>query len=242
MNQYPPYPPYPPSPAPPPRSNPTRRKRKRRNIRRRIITTVIISLLLFLALIFAVPYLISNLSPIENEAVQRLKNVELPDYVDVRLIRIDGRSRRGTPLDEINDIVIHYVGNPGTTAEQNRNYFNNPDSEVSSHFIVGLDGEIIQCVPLWEISSASNNRNRDTISIEVCHPDDSGKFNEATYASLVRFTAFLLDACGLDEDSIIRHYDITGKECPRYFVRNEDAWEAFKADAAALTEAETTEE
>ena len=42
---------------------------------------------------------------------------------------------------------------------------------MSAHFLIGLEGEIIQCIPLNEKSSATNDRNRDTISIEVCHPD-----------------------------------------------------------------------
>lgn len=157
-------------------------------------------------------------------------NAEVPDWIDVQIIDIDGASRRGEKLTGVNDIVIHYVGNTGTTAQQNHDYYTNPDSEVSSHFVVGLEGEIIQCVLLNEKSSASNWRNKDTISIEVCHPDDTGKFNDITYASLVKLTAWLLDAYGLDEEHIIRHYDITGKECPRYYVLNEDAWQQFKTD------------
>ena len=162
--------------------------------------------------------------------VRRLETLEVPAYVDVQIIDIDGASRRGTSLSDINDIVIHYVGNPGTSAQANRNWYANPSSNVSSHFIVGLKGEIIQCIPLHEKSSASNHRNSDTISIEVCHPDASGKFNAATYDSLVDLTAWLVDSCGLTVDNVIRHYDVTGKECPRYYVRNEDAWNQFKAD------------
>ena len=162
--------------------------------------------------------------------VRRLETLEVPAYVDVQVIDIDGTSRRGTSLSDINDIVIHYVGNPGTSAQANRNWYANPSSTVSSHFIVGLKGEIIQCIPLHEKSSASNHRNSDTISIEVCHPDASGKFNAATYDSLVDLTAWLVDSCGLAADNVIRHYDVTGKECPRYYVRNEDAWNQFKAD------------
>ncbi len=155
-----------------------------------------------------------------------------PDWVDVQLIDVDGHSRRGVKLEEINDIVIHYVGNPGTTAQQNRNYFNNPDSSVSSHFLVGLDGEVIECVPLDEKSSATSERNRDTISIEVCHPDESGKFTDASYQSLVRLTAWLCDTYGLSAEHVIRHYDTCGKECPLYYVVHEDAWEQFRSDVA----------
>ena len=34
----------------------------------------------------------------------------------------------------------------------------------------------------------------------------------------------------VDTDQIIRHYDVTGKECPLYYVRNPEAWEQFLAD------------
>ncbi|MBR3908687.1 MAG: N-acetylmuramoyl-L-alanine amidase, partial [Clostridia bacterium] len=86
------------------------------------------------------------------------------------------------------------------------------------------------CVPLDEKSNASNNRNLDTISIEVCHPDDSGKFTDVTYASLVKLTAWLCDNSRLKAGDVIRHYDITGKECPKYFVTNEAEWKKFLED------------
>ena len=77
--------------------------------------------------------------------------------------------------------------NPGSTAKENRDYFNNLQNthltKASSHYIVGLDGEVIQCIPQSEISYASNNRNKDTISIECCHPKKNGKFNDKTYNS-----------------------------------------------------------
>ena len=33
---------------------------------------------------------------------------------------------------------------------------------------------------------------------------------------------------------MIRHYDITGKDCPKYFVENEAAWETFRSDVGAM--------
>lgn len=159
-----------------------------------------------------------------------LEQVECPDWVDVQLIHVDGASRRGAKLEELNNIVVHYVGNPGTTAQQNRDYFDSAASEVSSHFLIGLDGEIIQCVPLTEKSSASNHRNRDTISIEVCHPDETGRFTDDSYRALVKLTAWICDTCNLDASDVIRHYDITGKQCPRYYVEHPDEWNAFLKD------------
>lgn len=158
---------------------------------------------------------------------------ELPDWIIQDIIPVHGESRRQVPLEGVKDIVIHYVGNPGTTAKQNRDWFANPESEVSSHFVVGLEGEIIQCVPLDEKSSATNWRNKDTISIESCHPDSTGKYNQATYDSLVKLTAWLCDVYGLDSSHVIRHYDVTEKICPKYFVEHEDAWEQFLEDVEA---------
>ena len=174
------------------------------------------------------------------ERKNTVRDEPVPDWVDVQLIDIDGASRRGVKLEEINDIVVHYVGNPGTTAQQNRNYFNNPDSEVSSHFVIGLDGEVIQCVPLDEKSSATSERNRDTISIEVCHPDETGAFSPAAYQQVVELTAWLCRTFGLDpETDVIRHYDVTEKLCPLYYVEHPEAWDAFRADVAAEMDRQT---
>ncbi|MDO5152868.1 MAG: peptidoglycan recognition family protein [Eubacteriales bacterium] len=175
--------------------------------------------------------LVGNLLP--RWTVLKLAGIPMPDWVDVQLIGVDGGSRRGVPLEGVRDIVIHYVGNPGTTAQQNRDYFNSAASEVSAHFVIGLEGEIIQCIPLTEKSSASNDRNRDTISIEVCHPDETGKFTDQSYAALVKLTAWLCGICSLDSSHVIRHYDITQKQCPLYFVTDKDAWQQFRQDVQA---------
>ena len=187
--------------------------------------------ILFLALL-AVGWHVYQNEIIPREKVFELATTPIPDWIDQQIIKVDGESRRGVYLEGIRDIVIHYVGNPGSTAQQNRDYYANPSSEVSSHFVIGLKGEIIQCIPLQEKSSASNHRNKDTISIEVCHPDESGKFTDASYQSLVKLTAWLCEVCDLDSNDVIRHYDITGKQCPLYFVAHEGAWEQFKCDVA----------
>ena len=167
------------------------------------------------------------------------EDVPVPDYVEQDYIPVNDWSRPGTPLEDINAVVIHYVGNPGTTARANRNYFASLSSGkegtyASSHFVVGLEGEVVQCVPLTEVAYASNTRNGDTVSIEVCHPDETGEFSPVTYGRCVELAAWLCREFKLDpETDVIRHYDVTGKECPRYYVENPDAWEQFKADVAA---------
>jgi N-acetylmuramoyl-L-alanine amidase CwlA len=88
----------------------------------------------------------------------------------------------------------------------------------------------VQCIPTAEIAYASNDRNADTVSIECCIEDDTGEFNEATYDSLVELTTYLMGKFDLDSEDVIRHYDVTGKLCPKYYVEHEDAWEQFKVD------------
>lgn len=200
-----------------------RRKIKRK---KRIRALFILLLVIVLVLCGVLGFLLyKNGGKLPSKALNA-KTLEVPEYVDVQLIN-NINARTGVKLIEINNIVIHYTGNPDSTAQNNRDYFNKSDTDVCSHFVIGLEGEIIQCVPLDEKSAASNNRNLDTISIEVCHPDSSGKFNKETYASLVKLTAWLCDNSGLKAKDVIRHYDITGKECPKYFVVNEAEWSHF---------------
>ena len=162
----------------------------------------------------------------------------MPAWVTQALLTPNEYSRPQLPLEQVNAVVIHYVGNPGTSAEANRSYFEglavSGETHASSNFIVGLEGEILQCVPVDEVAYCSSDRNGDTVSIEICHPDETGRFTEASYQSAVRLTAWLCSAFGLDpETGVIRHYDVTGKACPLYYVQNPDQWEAFKADVAA---------
>lgn len=165
-----------------------------------------------------------------------LKEIEIPQWIDPQIIHTHTSARSEAPLNRVKNIVIHYVGNPNTSAQNNRDYFDKEDTEVSSHFVVGLNGEIIQCLPLWEKSAASNHRNIDTISIEVCHPDKTGKFNSKTYDSVIKLTAWLCDELKLDNEDVIRHYDVTGKLCPLYYVENEEEWKALKEDVKTRQE------
>ncbi len=168
---------------------------------------------------------------------QEQRQAEGAPYIDVELLTPNPYSRPQIPVEKVNYIAIHYTANPGSTAMSNRNYFENlattQENKVSSHFVVGLDGEVVQCIPTSEMSYATNARNVDTISIECCHPDETGQFNDATYSSAVKLTAWLCTRFGLDTDQVIRHYDVTGKDCPKYYVENPDAWFRMKSDIAA---------
>lgn len=193
--------------------------------RKRVFLIIISAIIVLGGGYFGFMYFLGNNNNIEEYNVEDLS-------IQHQFLTVNPYSRSGDKLGRIKGVVIHYTANPGSTAQNNRDYFENlkdkHTTSVSSHFIIGLQGEVIQCVPLNEIAYASNNRNSDTISIECCHPDISGKFNDKTYNSLQTLVKSLMDTYHLNSNDIIRHYDVTGKNCPKYFVEHEDTWTQFK--------------
>ena len=142
--------------------------------------------------------------------------VQVPEYVKVDLLTPNPYSRPQKPLEELRGIVVHYDGGYGPCGMP----------ALGGRAV----GEVVQCVPLTEVAYASNHRNSDTISIECCHPDETGKFYDSTYESLVELCAYFCTEFKLKPEDVIRHYDVTGKVCPKYFVDHEDAWDQFHKD------------
>ena len=206
---------------------PTRLARRTKKEKKQIIfrrTLAVILMILAACLIWRFR------TPAKEESDNPLPDV-VPEWVERSILEVNPYSRPGTPLDAVNGVVIHYVGNPGTTALQNWHYYEGlattQETSVSSHFLIDLDGHTIQCVPLNEVAYCSNTRNSDTLSIECCHLDDTGEFTPETEKALMELVQWLCDTYNLSRDQVIRHYDITGKECPRYYVQYPEAWEAF---------------
>lgn len=165
------------------------------------------------------------------------KNVEKPEWEE-DFLTPNEYSRPGEELTEVNSIFVHYTANRNTSAAQNRSYFESlkdtGERSASAHFIIGYDGEIIQCVPFDEIAYAVKTRNYDSISIECCYKSSDGSFTKETYGSLIHLLAYLVKKYGLSTDDILRHYDCGGKKCPIYYVEHEDDWEQLKRDVEKL--------
>jgi len=137
-------------------------------------------------------------------------------------------------------LIIHWVNNPNTSAIANRNFFDNRkygDSGYGSgHYIIGLDGEVIQCLKDnetayhcgsktytdWAIEKFGSYPNNCTLGIEFCHPDSSGKPDEKTLTSLIKLSAKLCLKYNIDPMSHIgTHNQIVGwKNCPKYYTDN----------------------
>lgn len=234
-------------------TNENRKRQGNRNssvhmdIRKKKLLTVgvygISAVIIVVAIIFAGRYFLRQ-SQKEASTTEEVEELVIPELVGVAqaypdlpitedFLTVNRYSRPGIPLSSTPQyIVIHYTANPGSTGWDNRNYFENlkdtGETFASAQFVIGLDGQIIQCVPCNEMAYCSNSYNEFCISIEMCHPDETGNFNDATYNSCVYLVAHLMNYYHLDMDRLIRHYDVTGKNCPKYFVEHDDRWEAFK--------------
>lgn len=182
----------------------------------------------------------ADTNPLDSILGQKIQGLSKNDYLKhptwtEDFLTPNEYSRPGDALKKINSVFVHYTANPGTSAAQNRSYFEQQkdthERSVSSHFIIGYEGEIIQCVPLDEIAYAVQTRNQDSISIECCYLAEDGSFTQETYDSLIALLQWLVEVYDLDVDEdILRHYDCGGKKCPIYYVENEDAWIKLKSD------------
>ena len=132
-------------------------------------------------------------------------------------------------------ICVHYTGDCGATAEQLSKYWQNvaagvfkdkPWSWTSAQYIVGLNGEVVRCIPDNEIAYAAANQNADTIHIEVCYKQKSGAFEEISIVALGELVRSLMKKYAIPAGKVVRHYDLTGKLCPAYYV-DENRWAAL---------------
>ncbi|MEE3392665.1 MAG: peptidoglycan recognition family protein [Lachnospiraceae bacterium] len=213
--------------------------KKQKKLLKKYISIIVVSAFIALAIICLVfSYFKRHKEHIAEVKAEREAYIEdIRPEIEQELLTPNKNSRSEKPLTEIRGVVIHYTANPGTDAQANRDYFESrkdaPDkieNKVSSHFIIGLHGNIIQCIPLTEIAYASNERNKDTISIECCIPGSSGRFNKDTYNALLDLVSWLVVRYDISEDQIIRHYDVTGKLCPKFYVKHPEKWETLKSD------------
>jgi N-acetylmuramoyl-L-alanine amidase len=170
-----------------------------------------------------------------------------------QFLSVNPFSRPGKKLAGIKALVLHWVANTGSTARQNRDYFESLKTQslgdasaryASAHFIVGMLGELIQGIPLEELAyhvgaksykpealgRLGHYPNNCTIGIELCHPTADGRFTGATIQAAVELCALLCVQSGLDPvRDIWLHWEITGKYCPKYFVDFPGEFERFKA-------------
>lgn len=130
-------------------------------------------------------------------------------------------------------LTLHNTGNPSSSAEAERSWLTNPSNDrTASYHIVVDEIEAIECLPLDENAWASGDGsgaksgNRTSIHVEIC---ESGNYAQ-TLENAVQLVAKMLKEHGWGVDRLRRHWDWSGKVCPRlmYDGGKWTGWVAFK--------------
>lgn len=162
--------------------------------------------------------------------------------------RIANKANYGSKraLSKIKYIVVHYTANDGDSDEGNGNYFANNVVKASAHYFVDGDS-ITQSVPddyvAWAVGGSKYNdcnktgggklygqcTNTNSISIELCDEVRNGisDFSAATIENAIELIKQLMEKYEIDINHVIRHFDVTGKYCPKPYMDNAK-WKEFK--------------
>lgn len=175
--------------------------------------------------------------------------------IERKLLTPNEWSRPMRKLSEVKIIVVHWVANPQTSAEFNWRFFENKkDGKTghgSAHYIIGLNGEIIQAIPNDEMAYHVGSKNGPTpyvlkrfgqypnhysLGIEMCHTDWEGTFTDETFDSTVALCAFLCKQYNLDAfENILTHKFVVGsKDCPHWFSNNPQDFDSLRSKVRRL--------
>ena len=158
--------------------------------------------------------------------------------------------------ETIRYLVIHYTGNDGDSAANNAAYFQNHIVKSSAHYFVD-DTTVYRSVPDLKIAWAVGGTrysdiretggasmygvitNRNSISIELCDTlrDGTYRASEATLKNAVQLCRELMERYQIPVSCVYRHFDVTGKHCPSYFMED-SVWNQFKTrlESDAMTQ------
>ena len=139
--------------------------------------------------------------------------------------------------DQIKFIIIHYTGMIKETEVINK--LTEIQSEVSSHYLIKKNGEIITMVPnlyiAWHAGKSFwknyKSLNKNSIGVEISNPGHEfgyNKFSNKQIKSLLRLIKFLIKEYKIDQKNILGHSDIApdrkkdpGEKFPwKYLAKN----------------------
>lgn len=141
---------------------------------------------------------------------------------------------------DIKYIVIHYTANKGDTALNNVRYFAGNAVGASAHYFID-ENDIYTSVPVTDtayhcggsLQSSGGHAwykkctNSNSIGVEMCMIDKNGDIRQETVTRCQKLVCYLSQKYDIDVKNIIRHYDVTGKMCPKPFVQNNELWVNF---------------
>ena len=133
-------------------------------------------------------------------------------------------------LSSVKYIVIHYTGGNGDTAKNEATYFANSNTRsAGAHYFVGQDGSVYLSVELnviaWSVGGSKYSNtgttgggsyhgictNANSVSIELC--DNATKDPSKAQIEATRLLIKHIQSQCPNAKTIIRHFDVTGKNC-----------------------------
>jgi len=118
---------------------------------------------------------------------------------------------------KIKFIIFHYTGMKKESEAIKK--LTNIQSEVSSHYLIKNNGNILTLVPdlyeAWHAGKSSwknyESLNQNSIGIEITNPGHEfgyKKFSKKQISSLLRLSKFLIKKCKINSKNILGHSDI----------------------------------
>ena len=147
--------------------------------------------------------------------------------------------------DRIEFLVVHYTANPnpGATARMNAVYLRNKEC-AGTHYCID-DTEVVQCTDEGNVAYAVGDkkwfgfipkpwllnkiRNNNSLSFEMCL--GGGRSDSLIIETTAQQLGWQLVNKGLDISRVVRHYDVSGKHCPRFYYADKQ-WDQAKEDRA----------
>lgn len=138
-------------------------------------------------------------------------------------------------------IVIHYTENVGDTARGNGLYFKNGNTRsAGAHWFVDKAGNIVRSIPMnrtaWSVGGFFTKEhdaamyyrrcaNANSVSIELC--DLTGDPSKKQVEAVKVLVKYIQKYCP-NAKTIIRHWDVNGKNCPAPMAGKKNArWKSF---------------
>ncbi|WP_340033084.1 N-acetylmuramoyl-L-alanine amidase [Bacillus sp. FSL K6-0138] len=163
-------------------------------------------------------------------------------------VKVNQYTRPGLKLSGVKGIVMHYTATPGASALNERNYFNGTciaaERYASAHYFVDRkEAQLI--IPENEVAYHAHDGNRcyvsflkpnantTAIGVEMC-VEKNGKIHSETVQNAAELVADLCKRYSLSTDRIVRHYDVTNKNCPAPWVSDSSQLTAFRKKVDSL--------
>lgn len=163
-------------------------------------------------------------------------------------VKVNQHTRPGLKLSGVKGVVMHWTATPGASALNERNYFNGAciaaERYASAHYFVDRN-EVQQIIPENEVAYHAHDGNRcyvsflkpnantTAIGVEMC-VEKNGNIHGDTVQNAAELVADVCKRYGLSTDNIVRHYDVTNKNCPAPWVSDSSKLAAFRKKVESL--------